>query len=67
MSTDDISVQAPDIDLQVQKLPTNTVKAQLLSEERFAGVVSTELGSGQWRSEVSSLLLNNKSIPAESL
>ena len=38
--------------LQVTKLPMNTVKAQLLSEERFAGVVSTELGSGQWRSEV---------------
>ncbi len=38
--------------LQVRKLPMNTVKAQLLSEERYAGAVATELGSGQWRSEV---------------
>ena len=37
---------------QVKKLPLNSVKAQLLSEERYLGTVTRELNSGQWRSEV---------------
>jgi len=39
---------------QVKKLPVNSVKALLLSEERYQGRVVTELNSGQWRSEDSS-------------
>lgn len=35
----------------MKQLPLHTVKAQLLSEERYVGTVTRELNSGQWRSE----------------
>lgn len=44
--------------MQVRKLPVHSVKAQLLSEERFQGRVVTELNSGQWRSEVRNIPLH---------